>query len=195
MEKFPRREEMYAWLGEVAGKRVAEIGVWRGDNAVKILEWAEPDLLVLVDRWKKVDEPSNQDMMGLDRDIIEHAYPNTVLRFLHRREVVVVRAESMKAISIVGGAGFDWVYIDATHTKEAVKQDIIEWGRCVECLGHGKNGYIAGHDYGSTRHPGVKEAVDELVASGDYELVALTEDMPASYALRVKEWEPDIEKT
>jgi hypothetical protein len=48
------------------------------------------------------------------------------------------------------------VYIDASHFYKDVLKNIEEWLPRVR-----QGGIIGGHDYGSNRHAGVKQAVDE----------------------------------
>jgi len=75
--------------------------------------------------------------------------------------------------------GFDWeflnefkdgelegVYIDAVHTYEAVKKNIIDWMPKVRV-----GGFISGHDYGNDPTPGVKQAVDEIFGKPDFTCV------------------------
>ena len=50
----------------------------------------------------------------------------------------------------------DFVFIDAEHTYEGVRDDIIAWSPKVR-----PGGIIAGHDYTPERFPGVVAAVDE----------------------------------
>jgi hypothetical protein len=61
---------------------------------------------------------------------------------------------------------FDFVYIDADHSYEAVKKDIEIWLPLIKA-----GGMIGGHDYGfpdeAVRYGGVQEAVDEIFGSND----------------------------
>jgi hypothetical protein len=50
----------------------------------------------------------------------------------------------------------DFVFIDADHSYEAVAADIDAWLPKIRA-----GGLISGHDYGHSRFPGVKRAVDE----------------------------------
>lgn len=52
------------------------------------------------------------------------------------------------------------VFIDGNHTKEHVAADIEIWSKKAQLL--------LGHDYGYVAYPGVKEAVDEAMASGKF---------------------------
>lgn len=52
-------------------------------------------------------------------------------------------------------ASLDLVFIDADHAEEAVLVDLAAWVPKVR-----PGGIVAGHDYASAHHPGVKPAVD-----------------------------------
>ena len=53
----------------------------------------------------------------------------------------------------------DLIFIDADHSQEGVAKDLTAWLPKIR-----RGGVIAGHDYASRRHPGVKRAVDEFFA-------------------------------
>ena len=56
----------------------------------------------------------------------------------------------------------DLVFIDADHTYEAVKQDIMLWKPKLK-----PGGLLSGHDY-DKKHPDVKRAVDDTVVPVDF---------------------------
>lgn len=49
---------------------------------------------------------------------------------------------------------YDFVFIDADHSYEAVRADITAWRPLTR--------FLCGHDYGTEKWPGVTRAVDEL---------------------------------
>ena len=61
----------------------------------------------------------------------------------------------------------DFVFIDAEHSYESVKEDVNGWAKKVR---HG--GIVSGHDYYKTRHgnTGVIDAVNEYVKEKGYQL-------------------------
>ena len=66
----------------------------------------------------------------------------------------------------------DLIFIDADHREEEVRADILKWLPYVR-----KNGIMAFHDYDHPNYPGVKLAVDELMA--DQEEILLIETIKA----------------
>lgn len=146
----------------------AEIGVWRGINAQKVLAGLKNiELFYCVDPWK------------LYEDQIKTLRPNSTERTLPhekalqefkgrikpwRDKVQIVRAMSMDGLKVVPDGYLDWVFIDANHSYEYVKPDIIGWSEKVK-----EGGIIFGHDYADPHKTkvrevewGVKKAVHEI---------------------------------
>ena len=71
-----------------------------------------------------------------------------------------IKGDSVDAMGLMVAEGetFDWVYIDGDHSEEAVAADIIAALPLVK-----PGGFLCGHDYGRTLHPGVSLAVDRLL--------------------------------
>ena len=70
---------------------------------------------------------------------------------------IIYRMLTTDAIDKFKDNSLDFVYIDATHTYEAVKEEINLWSKKVK-----SNGLISGHDY-VAGWEGVVRAVDEAV--------------------------------
>jgi len=136
----------------------AEIGVSQGKLSVSLLETFEGLFLYMIDPWESLDENPTQKLGGKER---YHATDTT--SFAEDRRVIVI-ATSENASILLKSIVFDWVFIDACHLYEFVKQDIELWRMLVRV-----GGIICGHDYngmGDKRKGwGVKRAVDE--AFGD----------------------------
>ena len=63
---------------------------------------------------------------------------------------------------------FDFVFIDANHSYEAVREDVAAWAPKVR-----SGGIVSGHDYypgKSYKQCGVIQAVDEYVAAHHHKL-------------------------
>jgi hypothetical protein len=65
---------------------------------------------------------------------------------------------SQEASKLLYGLQFDFVYLDGDHRYESVRSDIMHWMPLVK-----KGGYLCGHDYESSNHGGVIQAVNELL--------------------------------
>lgn len=74
---------------------------------------------------------------------------------IHR--ITPVHMPSVEAAKLYADESLDFIFIDADHSYEAVKEDIEAW---YPKLKRGR--YLAGHDYKSVDFPGVQKAVDRF---------------------------------
>lgn len=72
----------------------------------------------------------------------------------------IINDTSKEAAKLFEKGSVDFVFIDANHNYEYVKEDIALWWPKVK-----KGGVLSGHDYGQPVWPGVKKAVDEFFES------------------------------
>lgn len=75
----------------------------------------------------------------------------------HENRAFIHRMTSEEASKEIEDESIDIVFIDADHSYEGVKNDIIYWAPKVK-----SGGIISGHDYDLPRFPGVKKAVLEF---------------------------------
>jgi hypothetical protein len=140
-----------------------EVGVWQGENAAKLFEMNENLVLILVDQWAN----DNQYMLSGDGKS-----KLTELDFLRAMQItiktvqkygmhaLIICESSLNAASILTQQLklpvniLDFVFIDANHSYESVKNDIEIWYPLIK-----PGGFISGHDYGV--YPGVSQAVNE----------------------------------
>jgi hypothetical protein len=158
----------------------AEIGVWKGDHAERILRTLEPRMLLLVDRWA-ADDPGGHYAQYIMRHRGKAAhdrwiqtdwqgmYESVLRRFESRGgQVVTHRADSMYADAVCVDDSLDFAYIDGGHDYLSVSIDLDVWWPKVR-----SGGVIAGHDYDEAKHPDVFAAVNDFadrigaVVSGD----------------------------
>lgn len=166
---------------------VAEIGVSEGDFTQDILSTAAPRHLRLIDPWEfqgKADylaDPNN-----VPQDEGDARVAAVAARFADRigtGAVAVERAYSLDAARCAADRSFDWIYIDAMHTYDAVIADLRAWAPKVK-----EDGLILGHDYAN--HPlarkmsfGVVEAVNDFVEESGYAFLFLTLESYPTYVL------------
>jgi len=75
--------------------------------------------------------------------------------------VTPMRMTSLEAATRFADGSVDWVHIDADHSYEAVRADILAWRPKVRGPSSGHHGgTLSGHDIDL---PGVRKAVDELL--------------------------------
>lgn len=152
---------------------VAEVGVAAGEHAKLIKEISDPERMYLIDPWVMANNPNyRSDVMKLISDdgvdILEEGGFDVNI---HTDDIVAMKEYSVSASKKFPSEFFDYVYIDANHSYEAVKEDIEHWYPKVKT-----GGYISGHDYRhggrskrSARY-GIIQAVHEFIEEYDLEL-------------------------
>lgn len=139
----------------------AEIGVWKGEFSQAIITHTSPKQLHLIDAW--IAYPNASGVMKSSdgqEGAEEQRFHSVAQLFEHEMsngQVVIHRALSSDVASEFPDNFFDWIYIDAGHTYEEVRQDLELYVPKVKI-----NGYIMGDDYNPQAWPGVVQAVNEL---------------------------------
>jgi predicted O-methyltransferase YrrM len=133
-------------------KKGAEIGVLYGDTSEYLLKEL-PDLtLYSVDPYLEYNdykEDRNQNSLSEYEQITR----SKLARFGNRSEIM--KMFSLDAAKLIPDESLDFVFIDANHDYEFVKEDINAWFPKVR-----RDGIVSGHDYKSFE--GVTKAVDEF---------------------------------
>lgn len=152
------RTELAKYFAAKGFTNGAEIGVYTGYYSRVLLDYIPNLHLMCVDSWAL-------------KTWRERAYPlavETLSRYPHTN---IIRGKSVDVAKTVENESLDFVFIDADHSYNAVKEDLAAWVPKVR-----KGGIVSGHDYyeSPTRNVGVIQAVDEYVAANGYTLL-LTE--------------------
>jgi hypothetical protein len=145
----------------------AEIGVLAGRLSAYLLG-ARPDLsLIMVDAWTAVPPDSRYAQSGdtvprLKQSDFDRAYATAVATttFASDRRMVV-RALSAVTARRIANHNLDFVFLDADHTYEGVRDDIEAWLPKLK-----PGGWLCGHDFEFPGRPrwGVRKAVEEIAA-------------------------------
>jgi hypothetical protein len=117
-----------------------EIGVWRGENALNILENTDIYLLYLIDPYIRYDEYNINEISSHPNMDENEEHAQKILE-PYRDRVVWVRSKAHQAAMYVPN-DLDFVYIDGNHSLESIQQDIKDWYPKVK-----KGGIFAGHDF------------------------------------------------
>lgn len=142
-----------------------ELGVYQGKMSGYLLEALPLLTLYMVDRWTEYTEEERKTSTGRmpkdSQDVFDTAYEMSVaVAQKYGRRAVIVQASTDDALDHVPHS-LDFVFIDADHSYEACKNDILNWRDRVK-----PGGILSGHDYGRQSHPGVTKAVDEIFPGG-----------------------------
>ncbi|MHB8904501.1 MAG: glycosyltransferase [Melioribacteraceae bacterium] len=145
----------------------AEIGVARGHHSAHLLESFSHLKHYSVDPWKhfelSYDDPANAEQALMDKQYGE--VKNLLSKFGERSKII--RKTSLEASKEIMEK-LDFIFIDANHSYESVKEDLHLWWDKVK-----PGGIVAGQDYMHPNFPGVKLAVDEYLVK--YNLSAISE--------------------
>jgi len=155
-------EDLYREMVREAKDRAefVEIGAWKGKSsafmAVEIINSEKDIILHVVDHFQGSEEHQTEG------DVVEGILKQTFLSNTAPVEDVIQLwpMHSALAVSHFEDRSLDFVFIDAAHDYESVKEDITMWLPKVK-----RGGVIAGDDYSTW--PGVKQAVDEIFPNAE----------------------------
>ena len=127
--------------------KLVEVGVWKGDFSKQIWNISNPNLLVLVDSWTFDEKvrgcaPQVNGEEPLNQNFFSQAKKDTYNKFENFQNVHILDLNSLDASSNYEDNFFDYIYIDAEHTYEAVSIDLKAWYPKLK-----KNGTLFGDDY------------------------------------------------
>lgn len=120
----------------------AELGVWKGRTFLHLLKTCPSiELLYGIDLWES--QPDNQgpeDYMDWPHRENENYVREQAKKF--NEKAVVIKDWTTNAANLVDDNTLDFVFIDADHSSESVKQDLDCWIPKIK-----QSGMIIGHDY------------------------------------------------
>lgn len=120
--------------------RIAEIGVEFGGYTDQYINYFESPEVHLVDLWST---EGNEDPYFKDQpEQLEYALQQINRKYGDDGRVRICKGLADEWVDKFDDGFFDWIYIDACHTYEAVKNDITKWLPKVK-----KGGIISGHDF------------------------------------------------
>lgn len=158
-----RREDFGILLKEhkLTGTGI-EIGVQRGEFSKILLDTTELKKIILLDKWEKYE--GYNDYANVSQRMQDYLYNLVKARFKGEDRITVIKADAATAHEGFFNDFFDFIYHDANHTYEFVKQQLEAWYPKLK-----KGGIMAGHDYFDGNYEllgifGVKQAVDEFAA-------------------------------
>ncbi len=142
-----------------SGSRFVEVGCWKGKSAaymcVEIANSNKDIEFFCVDTWEgSVEHEGMEELPKLYDIFIDNMRPVGEYYF-------PLKMTSLEAVKKFKDNSLDFVFIDASHEYEDVRDDILAWYPKVK-----PGGIIAGHDYYHDEYdwfPGVKRAVNELL--------------------------------
>lgn len=151
-------EPLYKRMVDTHDKGIfIEVGCWKGQStaymAMEVLNQGKEKGIKFycVDTWLGSGEHQG------DKDVQAKTLYEVFLHNMKRVKgaFIPVQKDSIEAAKDFKDNSIDFLYLDASHEYEYVKEDILAWLPKIK-----KGGMIAGHDYG---FDGVKDAVTEIL--------------------------------
>jgi hypothetical protein len=142
---------------------IVEVGAWKGCStaflAVEIINSGKNIKLDVVDTWSGgIPDPSShlyEEDLKKNNDNIVEIFKKNIKPVEHI--IKLIQMTSADASKLYDNKSLDFVFIDANHTYESVKEDILSWLPKIK-----NGGIIGGHDYDFHAIPGVTKAVKEI---------------------------------
>jgi predicted O-methyltransferase YrrM len=134
---------------------MAEVGCYTGESTKLFLESNKIAKLYAIDIWN--DEIGNFAKMDPNHDFstVERIFDENMSKF----NIEKLKMNLQEALEFL--PPLDFIYIDANHDYEFVKDDITNALKKIK-----KGGLITGHDY-NNESPGVIKAVNEFFGKPD----------------------------
>lgn len=139
----------------------AELGVFKGETTFYLLDnvpWLE---LIGVDLWQEVSwgDKSDEGYFSYSEFNLNDLFFDVSKKADLYSNLTLLRKSTTDAATMIKDNSLDFVFIDADHTYEGVKQDIEAWFPKVR-----QGGFVTGHDI---HMAGVKKAVTEILGNYD----------------------------
>jgi predicted O-methyltransferase YrrM len=166
-------ENLYSFVVNIFNEnkegKFVEIGSWMGKSssfmAVEIANSQKNIKFYCVDTWEGSIEHQNNDVIK-NNTLFDIFLKNTELA---KDYLTPIKNSSELASKQFEDESLDFIFIDAGHTYEDVKNDLKNWYPKLK-----QNGIIAGHDFSEAAWPGVVKAVTEWAEENNI-IFSLTE--------------------
>jgi predicted O-methyltransferase YrrM len=146
-------DDLIAWINKfrpTSEMRMLEIGSYIGESTLQFAKHFKQ--VVSIDPYL---ENYDDNDLACNAWPLQWAYHRFIENTMYIPNIKSIRMTSDDALEVLNRYRWDFIYIDALHTYEGVKNDIQNYkGLLVP------GGFLAGHDYG---WEGVKQAVDENI--------------------------------
>ena len=169
-EKIPSVNRLFGLMDllehHMANKewKVIEIGSYAGASAELISQYVKE--ITCCDIWEEYIYPSERAL---------NVYQNFKETKERNLNIIERKKKSDELANEYDNNTFDMIYIDADHSYESTKNNILKWFNKIK-----NNGIVCGHDYHMDE---VKKAVDEIFGS---ENIKLFKDSSWSYIKNTK---------
>ena len=144
---------------------VAEIGVRGGGNAIDMLANMDIERMYLIDPYLPYTDGNSVSTEEMQHNSYSDMFKRMSVYF---NKVVFVSKTSEFASALFEKEYFDFVYIDAKHEFEYIRNDINYWWEKIKI-----GGFIGGHDFNAEKDYNVSKAVKEFASINKVEYLNL----------------------
>jgi len=155
--------KLYSWFVQQmpSGSKIVEVGAWKGKSiaylAVEVINSGKDIKIDAVDTWEGSPEsPDHLQDVYIKTGRLYQLFLSNIAPVAH--VINPIKMKSVDAANTYEDNSLDVVFIDACHTYECVKEDILAWYPKVKV-----GGYISGHDYSWSDD--VRRAVTETLSN------------------------------
>lgn len=160
------KPDIYRGLYDLECKVGIKIGVRFGNNLANLAknEKFKEGMLYGLDSWREYPNKPEINDEGYSQKQLDNQYASCVKRFQNLPFVEIIRSLSIEGSNNFSDDYFDFIYIDASHDYDSVKEDLNIWWPKLK-----NGGVFSGHDYFPDRRVwrgkevGVYKAVNEFV--------------------------------
>ena len=172
-ETIDVKADIFLALNKLGCQTGIEIGVRKGGNLRQLShnrEFAKGKLIGM-DCWQEVVERPTFNDQNFPQNALDAQYESVKNMFAAYSWVEVIRDFSVEGSQRFEDGYFDFVYIDAAHDYQSVKEDLEAWWPKLK-----DGGVFSGHDYFPDRRVwrneevGVYKAVNEFAEAQDTEV-------------------------
>lgn len=149
-------------LLKVENPKIIEIGVEYGGFTEEYYDTISlmNGHIWLLDLW----QTENNDWYFSQRQgQVEDGYKKILEKYSDKKNVTIIKGSSFELYKYFDDDFFDWIYLDADHSYDGIKKDVINWIPKLK-----KGGILSGHDYNADPNNiyyenfGVNKAIDEI---------------------------------
>lgn len=136
----------------------AEVGVWRGNYTIEILERLDVKKLYLIDpyaAYETYEDHEKKEIKSAEKQAREQLEQ-------YKQKLVWIHDFSHKAVNWIPENVLDFVYIDGNHNYGPVLADVTAYTQILK-----EGGLMSGHDFRQTEEGRVVDAVEDYCHLGN----------------------------
>lgn len=170
-ENWFNYKNFYDFITTKNYKRIVEIGVWKGHSISYLANKNRDSEIWAVDLFEDTTDDYYYNTGDIKKQIpiIYDIYQENLIKTNTRQIIKDLKGNSWDVSNNFSNDYFDFIFIDANHSYDYVKNDITSWYPKLKT-----GGIISGHDYSQK---GVSEAVNEFALSLNKEVLNYTHDV------------------